>query len=66
MTSKDQRRQAFMEATASLRLEGLPVSRRDDDLYSAAIEGSRSGPLRDLVLARIIAELGLKKALRKN
>ncbi|MEI2263575.1 hypothetical protein OHC51_21700 [Stenotrophomonas indicatrix] len=60
MTSKAQRQQALIEATASLRLEGLPISRRDDDLFAAAIDGSRPGPLRDGVLARIRAELAVK------
>ena len=57
MTSKAQRQQAFIEATASLRLEGLPVSTRDDDLYVATIEGLISGKLREVVSARIRAEL---------
>ncbi|HDS1074852.1 hypothetical protein [Stenotrophomonas maltophilia] len=57
MTSKSQRQKALTEATASLRLEGLPISRRDDDLYTAAIDGLRLGTLRDVVLARIGAEL---------
>lgn len=57
MISKSQRQKALTEATASLRLEGLPISRRDDDLYTAAIDGLRLGTLRDVVLARIGAEL---------
>lgn len=59
MSSKTQRRQAFIEGQASLRLEGLPIVDLDDDLYEAAIDGSLRGPLRDLVLKRIRAELGL-------
>lgn len=57
MISKAQRRQALIEATASLRLEGLPFSCRDDDLYAAAVDGRRVGKLRDAVLARVRAEL---------
>ncbi|WP_460134028.1 hypothetical protein [Stenotrophomonas geniculata] len=57
MTSKSQRQKALTEATASLRLEGLPISWRDDDLYAAAIDGLRLGTLRDVVLARIGSEL---------
>lgn len=57
MISKAQRQKALTEATTSLRLEGLPISRRDDDLYTAAIDGLRLGTLRDVVLARIGAEL---------
>lgn len=57
MTSNAQRQQAFVEANASLRLEGLPVSTRDDDLYAAAIQGSISGELINLVSARIRDEL---------
>lgn len=57
MISKAQRQQALIEATASLRLEGLPISRRDDDLYAAAVDGRRVGELRDAVLARVRAEL---------
>lgn len=49
--------QAIIEAEASIRLAGLPISRRDDDLYAAVIEGRLSGPLRDIVLARIRTEL---------
>ncbi|HEL3779244.1 hypothetical protein [Stenotrophomonas forensis] len=56
MTSKAQRKQALIEATASLRLEGLPILQRDDDIYAAAIDGSHRGSLRDAVLARIRAE----------
>ncbi|WP_171958274.1 hypothetical protein [Stenotrophomonas maltophilia] len=57
MISKAQRQQALVEATASLRLEGLPISCRDDDLYAAAVDGRRVGELRDAVLARVCAEL---------
>lgn len=60
MTSKIERQQAFTQATASLRLEGLPISTRDDDLYAAVIEGTVIGPLRDVVLGRIRAELAAK------
>lgn len=60
MTSRSQRQQAFIEAAASLRLEGLPVSHVDDDIYATAIEGLMSGPIRDLVLERIRAELAAK------
>jgi hypothetical protein len=62
MTTKAQREQAFIEATASLRLEGLPISGRDDDLYAAVIAGEHRGPLRDVVLARIRAELALDES----
>lgn len=66
MTSKSQRQKALTEATASLRLEGLPISRRDDDLYTAAIDGLRLGTLRDVVLARIGAELAsATKSIRR-
>lgn len=58
---KTQRHHALTEATASLRLEGLPIVERDDDLYAAAIGGALRGPLRDLVLGRIHAELGLAR-----
>jgi len=61
MTSKAQRQQAFVEATASLRLEGLPVSTKDDDVYAAAIEGLISGSLLDLVSARIRDEMAPEK-----
>lgn len=64
MVSRTQLRQAFIEAQASLRLEGMPIVDRDDDLYAAAIGGSLRGPLRDLVLKRIRAELIL--AQEKN
>lgn len=57
MTSKLERQQALIEATASLRLEGLPISTRDDDLYAVVVEGTVTGPLRDVVAARIHAEL---------
>lgn len=57
MVSKAQRQNALLEARASLRLEGLPITRRDDDLYAAAIDGLLHGPLRDVVLARIRNEL---------
>lgn len=57
MTNTAQRRQALIEATASLRLEGLPISQRDDDLYAAAVDGQCVGKMRDLVLIRIRAEL---------
>lgn len=63
MTSKAQRKQALIEATASLRLEGLPILQRDDDIYAAAIDGSHRGSLRDAVLARIRAELVLNDTL---
>lgn len=43
MTSKAQRQQALVEAKASLRLEGLPISTRDDDLYAAAVEDLSQG-----------------------
>lgn len=66
MTSKAQRQQALVEAKASLRLEGLPISTRDDDLYAAAIEGSISGTLRDIVLARIRAELASETKLGRR
>lgn len=66
MTSKAQRQEAFVEATASLRLEGLPVSTKDDDLYAAAIEGLISGSLLDLVSARIRDELASEKELGSN
>lgn len=59
MASRSQLRQAIIEAQASLRLEGLPIGDRDDDIYAAAIDGSLRRPLRDLVLKRIRAELGL-------
>lgn len=57
MTSKARRQQAFVEATASLRLEVLPVSTKDDDLYLAPMEGLISWSLLDLVSARICDEL---------
>lgn len=57
MISKAQRQQALIEATASLHLEGSPISRRDDDLYPAAVDGRGVGKLRDAVLARVRAEL---------
>lgn len=57
MMSKARRQQALIEATASLRLEGLPIFRQDDDLYAAAIDGLRARRLRDAVLARVRAEL---------
>ncbi len=60
MTSKIERQQSFIEATASLPIEGLPISARDDDLFAAAIEGTLSGPLREVVAARIRAELAAK------
>jgi hypothetical protein len=60
MSNTAQRRHALIEATASLRLEDLPISRRDDDLYAAAIDGQRIGKMRDLVLMRIRAELASK------
>lgn len=65
MASKIQLRQAFIEAQASLRLEGMPIVDRDDDIYAAAIDGSLRGPLRDLVLKRIRAELGLAQEKNK-
>lgn len=65
MTSRIRRQQALIEAQASIRLAGLPISDRDDDLYAAAIEGTLSGPLRDIVLARIRAELAQKADLCK-
>jgi hypothetical protein len=66
MTTKAQRQQALVEATASLRLEGLPVSRRHDDLYAAAIDGSRQGSVRDAVLARVRAELAGSNKVRTS
>lgn len=66
MTSKDQRKQACVEAKASLRLEGLPISARDDDLYTEAVEGLILGKLRDVVLARIRAELAKKEKLGRR
>lgn len=66
MTTKAQRQQALIEANASLRLEGLPVSRKDDDLYAAAINGTRQGPLRDVVVARVRAELAAKEKGRTS
>lgn len=57
MISKAHRQQALVEATASLRLEGLPISSRDDDLYATAVDGRGAGRLRDAVLARVRAEL---------
>jgi len=49
MASKAQRQRALVEAKASLRLESLPISTRDDDLYAEAVDGSISGKLRDVV-----------------
>lgn len=60
MSKTAQRRHALLEATASLRLEGLPISQLDDDLYAATIDGQRVGQMRDLVLMRIRAELASK------
>ncbi|GEM_PF-2363582 len=57
MIGKIRLQQALIEAKASIRLAGLPISHRDDDLYASVIEGRLSGPLRDIVLARIRAEL---------
>lgn len=57
MASRTQLRQAFIEAQGALRLEGMPIVDRDDDIYSPAIDESLYGPLRDLVLMPIRAEL---------
>lgn len=59
MISKVRRQWALNEAIASLRLEGLPISTKDDDLYEEVIAGTLRGPLRDVVLARICVELRL-------
>jgi len=58
--------QALVEAEASLRLAGLPISRRDDDLFAAVIEGKLVGPLRDVVADRIRAELASKREGAKS